>query len=90
MRDIPTMRKILVTGAAGFIGSNFVQFWAEHHPADKIVGLDALTYAGNLASLEPVAKHERFSFVDIRAGLSAVGSLMTVSSSASRGCVSTL
>ena len=64
------MRKILVTGAAGFIGSNFVQFWAEHHPADKIVGLDALTYAGNLASLEPVAKHERFSFVkgDIRDG----------------------
>ena len=50
------MRRILVTGAAGFIGSNFVQFWAEHHPADKIIGLDALTYAGNLASLEPVAK----------------------------------
>ena len=64
------MRRILVTGAAGFIGSNFVQFWAEHHPADKIIGLDALTYAGNLASLEPVAKHERFTFVkgDIRDG----------------------
>lgn len=64
------MRRMLVTGAAGFIGSNFVQFWAEHHPADSIIGLDALTYAGNLASLEPVANHERFTFVkaDIRDG----------------------
>ena len=60
----------MVTGAAGFIGSNFVQFWVEQHPADTIVALDALTYAGNLASLEPVAKHERFKFVkgDIRDG----------------------
>src|SRR3982750_4385932 len=64
------MRRMLVTGAAGFIGSNFVQFWVEHHPADKIIGLDALTYAGNMASLEPVAAHERFTFVkgDIRDG----------------------
>jgi dTDP-glucose 4,6-dehydratase len=61
---------MLVTGAAGFIGSNFVQWWVEHHPGDIIVGYDALTYAGNLASLEPVAKHKRFSFVkgDIRDG----------------------
>jgi len=62
------MRRMLVTGAAGFIGSNFVQFWAEHHPTDTLVGLDALTYAGNMGSLEPVAKHAHFKFVkgDIR------------------------
>ncbi len=61
---------MLVTGAAGFIGSNFTQFWAEHHPGDTIVGVDALTYAGNLASLEALANHERFRFVrgDIRDG----------------------
>jgi len=61
---------MLVTGAAGFIGSNFVHFWAEHRPGDSIVGLDALTYAGNLASLESLAKNERFKFMkgDIRDG----------------------
>ena len=57
------MRRILVTGAAGFIGSNFVQYWADQHPADTIVGFDALTYAGNLSSLEPLAQHERFTFI---------------------------
>ena len=64
------MRRLFVTGAAGFIGSNFVQFWTQHHAADKIIGFDALTYAGNLASLEPLAKNERFTFVkgDIRDG----------------------
>ena len=64
------MRRMLVTGAAGFIGTNFVHFWAEHHPADTIVGLDALTYAGNLSNLEPLAKNERFTFIkgDIRDG----------------------
>ena len=60
----------MVTGAAGFIGSNFVQFWMEHHPGDSVVGIDALTYAGNMASLEPVAKHKSFKFMkgDIRDG----------------------
>lgn len=64
------MRRMLVTGAAGFIGTNFVQYWAEHHPADIVIGLDALTYAGNLANLEPLANHERFTFIkgDIRDG----------------------
>ena len=61
---------MLVTGAAGFIGSNFVQWWIEHHPGDVIVGYDLLTYAGNLANLEPVAKHKQFTFIkgDIRDG----------------------
>lgn len=39
--------KLLVTGGAGFIGSNFVRYWLEHHPDDVITNLDALTYAGN-------------------------------------------
>jgi dTDP-glucose 4,6-dehydratase len=39
-------RGLLVTGAAGFIGSNFVRYWREHHPDDHVVALDALTYAG--------------------------------------------
>ena len=44
--------RILVTGAAGFIGSNFVHYWLERHPDDSIVALDLLTYAGNRASLD--------------------------------------
>src|SRR5678815_4777521 len=64
------MRRMLVTGAAGFIGSNFVHFWTEGHAGDTIVGLDALTYAGNLSSLESLADNEKFTFVkgDIRDG----------------------
>jgi dTDP-glucose 4,6-dehydratase len=63
---------MLVTGAAGFIGTNFVNYWAEHHPADIIVGLDALTYAGNLSNHESIANSERFTFIkgDIREGKS--------------------
>jgi dTDP-glucose 4,6-dehydratase len=57
-----------VTGGAGFIGANFVHYWLRHHPEDRIVVLDALTYAGNQLSLAPVARHPGFSFVrgDIR------------------------
>jgi len=44
--------QILVTGAAGFIGSNFVHYWLERHPGDSLVALDLLTYAGNRANLE--------------------------------------
>ena len=43
--------RLLVTGAAGFIGSNFVHYWMREHPADTVVGYDALTYAGNRANL---------------------------------------
>lgn len=48
------MKNILVTGAAGFIGSNFVQFFAEKYPDYKIIVLDKLTYAGNIRNLDPV------------------------------------
>lgn len=44
--------QLLVTGGAGFIGSNFVRYWADKYPEDKIVVYDKLTYAGNLANLE--------------------------------------
>jgi len=65
----PTMnRRLLVTGGAGFIGCNFVHYWMKHHPEDRVVVLDALTYAGNLANLDPVKDHPNFHFVhgDIR------------------------
>jgi dTDP-glucose 4,6-dehydratase len=43
--------RLIVTGGAGFIGSNFVRYWLEHHPGDDVVVLDALTYAGNPENL---------------------------------------
>ena len=55
--------KILVTGAAGFIGSNFVYYMLDEHPEDEIVALDALTYAGNLETLDEAFKNERFKFI---------------------------
>jgi dTDP-glucose 4,6-dehydratase len=57
------MRRLLVTGGAGFIGANFVHYWLREHAGDRVVVLDALTYAGNLASLEPVADRPEFRFV---------------------------
>ncbi|TDS28059.1 dTDP-glucose 4,6-dehydratase [Halanaerobium congolense] len=59
---------ILVTGGAGFIGSNFIFYMIDKHPDYRIVCLDALTYAGNLKTLEPVMNNENFRFVkgDIR------------------------
>lgn len=56
------MKTLLVTGGAGFIGSNFVHYWLETYPEDKVVVLDALTYAGNLASLKPVENNPNYSF----------------------------
>ncbi len=56
-------RNILVTGGAGFIGSNFVNYLLETEPAVRIVNLDALTYAGNLASLGPALDSPRHKFV---------------------------
>lgn len=54
--------KILVTGGAGFIGSNFVYYMLESHPDYKIVCVDCLTYAGNLSTLEEALKNENFTF----------------------------
>ena len=54
---------IIVTGGAGFIGSNFVFHMLQAHPDYRIVCLDKLTYAGNLSTLEPVLKQDNFRFV---------------------------
>jgi dTDP-glucose 4,6-dehydratase len=55
--------RLLVTGGAGFIGANFVHYWLAAHPGDRLVVLDALTYAGNLANLEPVKERAELKFV---------------------------
>ncbi len=54
---------IIVTGGAGFIGSNFIYYELREHPEDRIVCLDSLTYAGNLANLEGAMKKDNFRFV---------------------------
>ena len=62
------MRNVLVTGGAGFIGSNFVRFLLEREPGVRIVNLDALTYAGSLENLKDLPEPDRHVFVhgDIR------------------------
>jgi dTDP-glucose 4,6-dehydratase len=57
--------RILVTGAAGFIGSNFVHYWLERHPDDHVVALDLLTYAGNRANLDGTEDRVPFVQADI-------------------------
>ncbi len=54
---------IIVTGGAGFIGSNFIYYELREHPEDRIVCLDSLTYAGNLANLEGAMRKDNFRFV---------------------------
>ncbi|MGL5676628.1 MAG: dTDP-glucose 4,6-dehydratase [Cellulosilyticaceae bacterium] len=54
--------KILVTGAAGFIGANFVYYMLEAHPEDEIVGVDLLTYAGNIKTLDKAMGNSKFTF----------------------------
>ena len=57
------MTNIIVTGGAGFIGSNFIFHMLKSHPDYRVICLDALTYAGNLSTLEPVMENEKFRFV---------------------------
>jgi len=55
--------KLLVTGGAGFIGANYIHYILENYPDDKIVNLDALTYAGNLENLKDVENNPNYKFV---------------------------
>lgn len=55
--------KILVTGGAGFIGSNFILYWLKKYPDDQIVNLDKLTYAGNLENLKSVEDSPNYKFI---------------------------
>ena len=57
------MSKFLITGGAGFIGSNYLHFVVNEYPEDKFVCLDALTYAGNYNNLKPILDKENFKFV---------------------------
>ena len=56
-------RSIVITGGAGFIGSNFVRHWCQTYPHDRVVVLDALTYAGNRATLADLEDADRLTFV---------------------------
>lgn len=57
------MHRLLVTGGAGFIGSNFIRYWLARHAGDRVVNLDLLTYAGNLENLGDVETAEQYRFV---------------------------
>ncbi|MFZ5432321.1 MAG: dTDP-glucose 4,6-dehydratase [Calditrichota bacterium] len=58
------MKKLLITGGAGFIGSNFVHYMLARYPQLEIVVLDALTYAGNLDNLADIAADPRYTFIE--------------------------
>ncbi len=66
------MKSILVTGCAGFIGSNFVPYFLEKYPEYRIINLDLLTYAGDLENLEEIKDNEHYTFVK---GISVIESL---------------
>lgn len=55
--------KLIITGGAGFIGSNFIYYQLKHHQEDEFICLDKLTYAGNLSSLKDAMQHPNFKFV---------------------------
>jgi dTDP-glucose 4,6-dehydratase len=57
------MKNILVTGGAGFIGSNFIRYLLQQHPTYRVVNFDLLTYAGNLENLAGVDVSPRYIFV---------------------------
>ena len=56
------MTKLLITGGAGFIGSNFIHYWLKNHPDDQVVNLDVLTYAGHLKSLKDIQENPNYKF----------------------------
>lgn len=55
--------KLLITGGAGFIGSNFIRYWLSKYPQDEILNLDKLTYAGHLSSTRDFEKNSNYKFI---------------------------
>lgn len=55
--------KLLVTGGAGFIGSNFIRYWLNEYPKDKVINLDKLTYAGHLSSIKDISSNKNYKFI---------------------------
>lgn len=58
-----SQRTILITGGAGFIGSNFVPYFMDQHPDVKVINLDLITYAGDLTNLKEVENNPRYEFI---------------------------
>ena len=56
------MKTILITGGAGFIGSNFVKMMIKTHPEYNLINIDDLTYAGNLENLSDISESENYTF----------------------------
>lgn len=55
--------KILVTGGAGFIGSNFIHYWVKNHPETQVINLDKLTYAGHIENLKDLESNPNYQFI---------------------------
>ncbi len=55
--------KLLITGGAGFIGSNFIHYWLKKYPEDSIINFDKLTYAGNLENLSDISDNSNYKFI---------------------------
>ena len=55
---------ILITGGAGFIGSNFISYFLKSNPMSKVINLDKLTYAGDLSNLKEVENHSNYTFIE--------------------------
>lgn len=62
-QSVNKQRRLIITGGAGFIGANFVHYWWAKYPNDRVIVLDALTYAGNRQTLAPLDAHPNFRFV---------------------------
>ncbi len=57
------MGKLLITGGAGFIGSNFIHYWLKNHSQDQVINYDKLTYSGNLENLKSIESNKNYKFI---------------------------